>query len=514
MEAAISFEGIRDPNMGSMAKVLSLQDKALKNKTLLQRKLRGQFYTGSAVSNFMASWIQNSNQKHLRLLDAGAGTGILTVSSALHCLSKGCLSVHATLYESDAECMEYLEEAMVLVQDIFTVHQASFSFEIHHKDFIVARPDKDKTLKPFDIAVINPPYFKYKVKESPYGKCLSDLYSGDPNIYASFLAVTLACLRSGGEMIAITPRSFTNGLYFKGFRAYLLAQSTLHRIHVFKRRDKVFQKRSSSVLQENVICQFIKGSTSREVAITSSDCDALMNAVNSDKYPTSLIIDPSNDHQMIRVPETDEEASVLKQAESLQGTFEQSGYYISTGRVVEHRARKYVVEPSVTESSVPLYRPHNVTALKARWTGSHKKDVSFRLDNNCEKYILENQTYVLLKRFSSKDEKRRLVSGVYSAEDHNCEYVCFGNKVNYLGVQGETITDDEAYGLAAVLNSRFMDKYFRCISGNTQVNATEIRVMRFPSRDQVKQIGKKLKNLKIFDAHKVDLIVNKTLGIK
>jgi len=514
MEAVISFEDIQCPNISSMSKVLSLQEKALKNKTLLERKLWGQFYTGAAVSNFMASWIQNPKQKHLRLLDAGAGTGILTVSSALHCLSKGCLSVHATLYESDAESTIHLEEAMVMVQDIFSAHQASFSFEIHHKDFIMARPDKDETLKPFDIAVINPPYFKYKVKESPYGKYLSDLYSGDPNIYASFLAVTLACLRSGGEMIAITPRSFTNGLYFKGFRTYLLAHSALHRIHVFKRRDKVFQKGKSSVLQENIICQFIKGSTTREVAITSSDCDAVMNAANSDKYSADLIIDLSNEHQMIRIPETGEEAKLLKQAESLQSTFERSGYYISTGRVVEHRAREYVVEPAVTQSSVPLYRPHNVMPLKAVWTGGHKKDVSFKLGSNKEKYVLKNQTYVLLKRFSSKDEKRRLVSGVYSAEDHKCQYICFGNKVNYLGVQGEIIDKDEAYGLSAIFNSQFMDNYFRCISGNTQVNATEIRIMRFPTRNQVKQIGMKLKNMKNYDVHNVDLVVNKILGIK
>jgi len=314
-------------------------------------------------------------------------------------------------------------------------------------------------------------------------------------------------------MITITPRSFTNGLYFKGFRAFLLSHMSLNRIHVFRRRDKIFENDKSSVLQENIICRFIKGDISRIISITSSDCDALMCDSPEEQYPADLIIDPSNDHKMIRIPETISEATILEQAESLESTFEKSGYYISTGRVVEHRAKKYITKPITNKNCVPLYRPHNVTPLRAMWTGNHKKDVSFRLDSNQEKYVLANQTYVLLKRFSSKDEKRRLVSGVYSAISHNCQYICFGNKVNYIGVDGEKILDDEAYGLAAVFNSKFMDQYFRCISGNTQVNATEIRVMRFPSRDQVKEIGKKMSNINGYDPYAVDSIISETFGI-
>jgi adenine-specific DNA-methyltransferase len=58
-----------------------------------------------------------------------------------------------------------------------------------------------------------------------------------------------------------------------------------------------------------------------------------------------------------------------------------------------------------------------------------------------------------------------------------------------------------------------MDKYFRCISGNTQVNATEIRVMKFPSRKQVKEIGKQVRKMKTVDPDKIDLIVNQALKV-
>jgi len=75
------------------------------------------------------------------------------------------------------------------------------------------------------------------------------------------------------------------------------------------------------------------------------------------------------------------------------------------------------------------------------------------------------------------------------------------------------LSNIKAYGLAAIFNSSFMDKYFRCISGNTQVNATEIRVMKFPSREQVKEIGACAQKLKTIETSEIDLIVNPVLGV-
>ena len=59
-----------------------------------------------------------------------------------------------------------------------------------------------------------------------------------------------------------------------------------------------------------------------------------------------------------------------------------------------------------------------------------------------------------------------------------------------------------------------MDICFRCISGNTQVNATDIRTMKFPTRKQIISIGKKVNKLNYFDINEIDLIVNAILGIK
>ncbi len=473
----------------------------------------GQFFTGSVVSDYMASLVVKPKSKIIRILDAGAGTGILAASTALYCLNMGCKTVHAVLYELDSEAVESLKQVMNIVQRLFCEQLGTFTYEICCEDFVLARPDKEKTVQPFDISVINPPYFKYSAKDSPYARAVADLYHGDPNIYASFMAVVIACMKADGQIITITPRSFTNGLYFKGFREYLLTESALSLIHIFKHRDKVFNHDDSVVLQENIICYFVKGSNTDTITVRSSDCDASINNADEKQYPVHLIVDYSNDQKLIRIPESASAASILKQAETFKTTFEGAGYFISTGRVVEHRARQYITEDTSAENTVPLYRPHNVTPLTATWTGNHKKDVAFKLNEGHNKHTMKNGTYVLLKRFSSKDEKRRLVASVHLANIYYCELIGFGNKTNYIGILGGELSTIEAYGLATVLNSSFMDKYFRCISGNTQVNATEIRVMKFPSRDQVKEIGDKSHKLRLFETAKIDLIVNPILGV-
>ncbi len=473
----------------------------------------GQFFTGSVVSDYMASLVVKPKSKIIRILDAGAGTGILAASTALYCLNMGCKTVHAVLYELDSEAVESLKQVMNIVQRLFCEQLGTFTYEICCEDFVLARPDKEKTVQPFDISVINPPYFKYSAKDSPYARAVADLYHGDPNIYASFMAVVIACMKADGQIITITPRSFTNGLYFKGFREYLLTESALSLIHIFKHRDKVFNHDDSVVLQENIICYFVKGSNTDTITVRSSDCDASINNADEKQYPVHLIVDYSNDQKLIRIPESASAASILKQAETFKTTFEGAGYFISTGRVVEHRARQYITEDTSAENTVPLYRPHNVTPLTATWTGNHKKDVAFKLNEGHNKHTMKNGTYVLLKRFSSKDEKRRLVASVHLANIYYCELIGFGNKTNYIGILGGELSTIEAYGLATVLNSSFMDKYFRCISGNTQVNATEIRVMKFPSRDQVKEIGDRSHKLRLFETAKIDLIVNPILGV-
>ena len=479
-------------------------------KSRLQSKELGQFFTETKTADYMASMLHAiGNVELVKILDAGAGEGILTASAARRCLELGNRRVHAVLFEVDKDILSALNEKMDRLVKLFIKEGGKFSYEILNEDFVLSRPDKHE--HSFHISIINPPYFKYNSKDSVYSGATADLFKGNPNIYASFMAVVSSCLVSGGQMVAIVPRSFTNGLYFKSFRSYLQAQMSLERVHIFRSRNRLFK--NMGVLQENIICKFVKNRQQPTIEIWSSTCSEDLAESEVAHYPQKLIIDGSNQHNIIRIPECAVDAHILRLVEDWPSNFEGNNYTISTGPVVEFRTREFITA-KVQKDSIPLLRMHNVKAFRTEWTGKHRKDVRFILKEGHEKHTSSNKVYVILKRFSSKDEKRRLVAGVHDPKRFKNCLIGLENHLNYIGVKSEDMDLTEAFGLAALFNSTFMDHYFRSISGNTQVNATEIRFLKLPIRGQIISIGKEMQRAKNYEQSTVDEIVQTALNIR
>ncbi len=479
-------------------------------KSKSQSKELGQFFTEPTTANYMASMLHAiGNVELVKILDAGAGEGILTISAARRCLKLGNRRVHAVLFELDTGILSALEKNMDRLVKTFISNGGKFSYEILNENFILSRPDKHE--RNFHISIINPPYFKYNSKSSVYSGATADLFKGNPNIYASFMAVVSSCLVSGGQMVAIVPRSFTNGLYFKGFRNYLQSNMSIERVHIFRSRNRLFKNRG--VLQENIICKFVKCEQQPTIEICSSACSNDLAEAEVVRYPQKLIIDGDDLHNIVRIPESAADGHILRLVEDWPSRFEESNYYISTGPVVEFRTREFITA-KVRKDSIPLLRMHNVKAFRIEWTGKHWKDVWFILKEGHEKHTCSNKVYVILKRFSSKDEKRRLVAGIYDPKQFKDHLIGLENHLNYIGVKGEDMDLVEAFGLAALFNSTLMDRYFRSISGNTQVNATEIRLLKLPTRDQIISIGKEMQGTNVYEQSTVDKIVQSALNIR
>jgi len=456
----------------------------------LKAKKYAQYFTNIQIATFMAEMITNSSfdkTRILKILDAGAGEGVLGIQAVRRCIELGYKIIELTFYEIDDELHPLIQKHSDDLKRHFDAQDVKIDIKIKSADFVLSRPSEE-----YGIVIINPPYFKYSVKNSVYANATNDLFKGNPNIYASFMAICVKSLKKNGILISITPRSFTNGLYFKGFRNFLYENVSFEYIHIFKSRDKVFK--DSQVLQECVICKMIKAKQNNKIVISSSNSDIDLTSSKVNTYSKNLIFDMSNDLKMIHIPEDKREADILVQANLLESTFEKSGYFISTGPVVEHRTREFITEHNSNPDDkiyVPLIRPHNITPMGVKLL-EHGKNAYFLIDKSSTKHLLKNKTYILLKRFSTKDEKKRLIASILHENTLTSEYVGIGNKINYIGLKNGELSRREALGLFAVLNSKFMDDYFRCFSGNTQVNASEIRVMKFPSRKKVQCIGKEI----------------------
>ena len=90
------------------------------------------------------------------------------------------------------------------------------------------------------------------------------------------------------------------------------------------------------------------------------------------------------------------------------------------------------------------------------------------------------------------------------------EWVGFENHLNYFHSDGHGLERNLAAGLYAFLNSTVVDQYFRRFSGHTQVNATDLRALTYPSRDTLQAMGRKIPTLNLAQ-DEIDQLVSEHL---
>jgi adenine-specific DNA-methyltransferase len=100
--------------------------------------------------------------------------------------------------------------------------------------------------------------------------------------------------------------------------------------------------------------------------------------------------------------------------------------------------------------------------------------------------------YVLVKRFTAKEERRRIVACIYDSHQIEAPLVGFENHLNYFHVAGRGLPMALAKGLAAFLNSTVADVYFRQFNGHTQVNATDLRNLNYPAKAELESLGRRI----------------------
>ncbi len=450
----------------------------------------GQFFTPAEIARFMAGLFTRRAGGNCRLLDAGAGIGSLSFAFLERWASGG---FNFQRVEVDAfEIDEYLHPSLVRSLKKYRGHQ-NVSTTIRSDDFVHAAVDSlsenlfAEILPRYTHAVLNPPYKKIR-SNSAHRSALRRVGIETVNLYSAFVALSLSLLEERGQLVAIIPRSFCNGLYYRPFREYILERAAVRRIHLFASRNRAFK--DDEVLQENVIVTLERGACQGNVTVTTST-DGRFTDMKTNTYPFDRIVFPRDPERFIHVP-TSPEVGVFERSRVIRCTLEDIGIKVSTGPVVDFRLKEHLRDVPDTDT-VPLFYPCHCTGRTVDWPNSAlKKPNAICRNAETEKWFYPNGFYCVVRRFSSKEEKRRVAASVVKPDSFpNAEVLGFENHLNVFHEGKHGLTEALAYGLAVFLNTTAVDENFRRFNGHTQVNATDLRSIKYPNRENLIASGER-----------------------
>jgi adenine-specific DNA-methyltransferase len=458
-----------------------------------QRAALGQFMTPAPIARLMASMLAYDSAE-VRLLDAGAGVGSLLGAAVEALCHRPCPPrvIRVTAYELDPILIEYLQSTLQFCEATCIQSGIEFTSEIIAADFIahavdqLANPLFTQELPRYTCAVLNPPYRKIHT-ESIARQHLRRIGIETSNLYTGFLALAVHLLAPDGELVAITPRSFCNGPYFRPFRELLLRNLALRQFHIFESREETF--RDDTVLQENIIFSGIKSpARPATIAVTSSSGpdDEMPTAY---EVPYDHVVYPNDPQLFLHLVPDELGVQVAARAGAFSASLADLGVSVSTGRVVDFRAAAFLrAQPA--DDTVPLIYPMHLNGGGVSWPkiGSKKPNALVQCAETRD-LLVPNECYVLVKRFSAKEERRRIVASIYDPRHTPAQQVGFENHLNYFHRNGRGLDYELARGLGAFLNSTLVDAYFRQFNGHTQVNATDLRNLRYPTLAQLRALG-------------------------
>lgn len=500
-----------------------LAGEAIQKSDLEERKHRGQFFTSKQISIFMAGMF-DIKKTSFNILDPGAGIGILSAAFCERILSleKSC-TVSLDVYETDIKLIPYLNKLLQKCKLILAGYGHTLTYNVINKDFILENPNylNKKTLfgmadQPvyYDYVISNPPYYKLN-KNSPQSRIMNDLVSGQPNIYSFFMTLSLEMLKEDGQMVFITPRSFCSGLYFKRFRKWLIEHSNINNMHIFESRSDVFKK--EDVLQENIIIRLTpkKENQKHTLAVITKSKDSSFCDLTELKIDYEDIFHRENGDIFIKVPSSEVDINIQHVVNSWKNTLKSFGLKVSTGPVVSFRATKYLLaELKDDNAATPLLWMHNIQGMDVDWpVYKNKKEQAIVANNGSQTLLLPTRNYVLVKRFSSKEQKKRMHAGVLLKSKFKFERVGIENHLNYIYKFKGSLSVEEVYGIAGLLNTSIVDIFFRMLNGSTQVNAVDIENLPLPSFEKIQEIGKAILDSKPLIGLALDALVVKILKI-
>lgn len=500
--------------MGAVSETLEKERLSHAEKTSeSHKKDLGQYLTPYNIAKYMAYLFPETDQE-MNILDPGAGIG--TLSCALIDRAKAEKwnnpKINVTAYDLDKAVLNNLNDNLIASGK----GTKNFSYQILNEDFLEKTSFEYSfgTNEQFTHVIMNPPYKKILTKSA--AREYTRLFGLETvNLYSAFVGASIALLKENGYLVAIVPRSFCNGPYYKPFRKFILKNCSIKHIHLFESRNKAFK--DESVLQENIIIMLQKGTGQGNVEISYSS-DADFSDLQKKPFEFNSIVNPSDKEKYFNIPlSSQKNKNVYFENGNDFISLKETGANVSTGTIVDFRAKDYIrKEPEV--DTVPLLYPVHFRHFRTDWPKDSKKPNAILNTDVTAPMFAPAGFYVVVKRFSTKEEQKRIVASLISADDIKTPAFAFENHLNVFHENKKGLPKDIAYGLTVWLNTTFLDEQFRLFSGHTQVNATDLRNLPYPTTSKLIDMGKQLENYKdwnqqLFDSIAMESIIAKRRAV-
>jgi adenine-specific DNA-methyltransferase len=391
----------------------------------------------------------------------------------------------------------------------FNATNMTLEYNIVNDDFVIRAASSDRTGK-FDVVICNPPYFKVNAK-SIHATATKNIVQGQCNMYTLFMSLSALLLKEDGLLLFLVPRSFTSGKYFEKFRKEFFGHMSLDAVHLFQSRSDAFKK--DNVLQENIILLCRKNQhQSAEIQLSVCEGASDIGSRIIRRVASDIVLCSAN---IVRLPCTEQEDQTLQQVDEWECSLSKLGFAVSTGPIVAFRAQSHIIE-NKEKGKYPLLWMHHVKPMAIEWPIVSLKKPQYLTATAPENLLVSCKNMVLLRRFSAKEQERRVIACPLIASDlsSSLEKLGIENHLNYITGVDTEMTDEQTFGLAALLSSDIVDRYVRISSGNTQISATELGLLPLPDMNILERIGRKLIDVSDRSLSVVNQIIVETLATK
>ena len=476
----------------------------------------GRLFTKKDTARLMAETAELDKKKTAyTILDAGAGTGILS-ASIVERICKECplaKEIFLTCYENEPSFADMLEDNLERIRKKCRHDYDVRLFVTIYRENYLTDAKKHYTVTFFDTVAD-----KYDIVITSPPTELAEKYSEDAEGVGGISQLKLSkaflffknakeSVEEGGQLIITLPTTYSSASALAPLRREISESLSLFRVHLFIGKQK--NESRAVPLKKSFIAAYRKGERPETVAVsTSYDNGKSINELGA--FPYGFIVDELTGQ--LTLPKSAEDTKIVKYISSFPETLDSLGLKMSTGLIVDSKCEGLLFSES-NSGTVPLIRAQ---AIKDGLTKFPQPIAKQYLAPINPSLIQKNKNMILVKRVPAKSDERLVNASVYLATElAQYKYISTHNKINFIDTKDKNseMSARFAFGLFALLNSTVYDRFISIISKSRQINSKEMRSLPLPPKNVIENIGLRLIALKDTSVTACNSIVNPTLHI-